>query len=335
SFGDSSECWRLLWLRLSLPRPSFPAAASLAGAALCQSMGSCVPQVRLSSRGSQQVSNPGDPQLCLSCEWGALLPLIACFGPKTKVVEGVSLVEQILSGLHFKRVVIDLPGAKAYIKEQAPLLAVNIKEMYKCLVLLEEQPEEHSNRGKLHMQVTMGETVIALYKADLCTHPVDVVVNASNEDLKHIGGLAEALSRAAGPALQEECDELVRRLGNLQPGDAVMTHAGKLPCKNVIHAVGPRWSSDRPEICVNLLRKTVKRCLQLAEMHKHRSIALPAISGGIFGFPMELCTYSICCASCCGTCVVPEKHTCKGKRLFICLIFSGIYSVFNATFPLK
>ncbi|NXX66941.1 PAR14 polymerase, partial [Spizella passerina] len=219
--------------------------------------------------------------------------VILLSGPKTKVLEGVSLVERILSGLHFKRVVIDLPGAKAYIKEQAHILALNIKDMYKCLVLLEEQPEEHSNRGKLHMQVTMGETVIALYKADLCTHPVDVVVNASNEDLKHIGGLAEALSRAAGPALQEECDELVRRLGNLQPGDAVMTRAGKLPCKNVIHAVGPRWSSDRPEICVNLLRKTVKKCLQLAEMHKHRSIALPAISGGIFGFPMELCTYSI------------------------------------------
>ncbi|NWZ96911.1 PAR14 polymerase, partial [Nesospiza acunhae] len=226
--------------------------------------------------------------------------VILLSGPKTKVLEGVSLVERILSGLHFKRVVIDLPGAKAYIKEQAHLLAPHIKEVYKCLVLLEEHPEEqlkeqkhHSNGGKLHMAVTMGETVIALYKADLCTHPVDVVVNASNEDLNHIGGLADALSRAAGPALQEECNELVRKLGNLQPGDAVMTRSGKLPCKNVIHAVGPRWSRERSEMCVNLLRKTVKNCLQLAETHNHRSIALPAISGGIFGFPMELCTYSI------------------------------------------
>ncbi|NXM11951.1 PAR14 polymerase, partial [Ploceus nigricollis] len=226
--------------------------------------------------------------------------VILLSGPKTKVLEGVSLVERILSGLHFKRVVIDLPGAKAYIKEQAHLLAPHIKEVFKCLVLLEEQPEEqlkeqkqHSNRGKLYMQVTMGETVIALYKADLCTHPVDVVVNASNEDLKHIGGLADALSRAAGPVLQEECDELVRTRGNLQPGDAVMTRAGKLPCKSVIHAVGPRWSGEKSEMCVNLLKKTVKNCLQLAETYRHCSIALPAISGGIFGFPMELCTYSI------------------------------------------
>ncbi|NXP65862.1 PAR14 polymerase, partial [Chloropsis cyanopogon] len=226
--------------------------------------------------------------------------VISLSGPKTRVLEGVSLVERILSGLHFKRVVIDLPGAKAYIKEQAHLLAPHIKQVFKCLVLLEEQPEEqleeqkeHSNRGKLYMQVTVGETVIALYKADLSTHPVDAVVNASNEDLRHIGGLAAALSRAAGPALQEECDELVRKLGNLQPGDAVITRAGKLPCKNVIHAFGPRWSKEKPETCVNLLRKTVKNCLQLAVTHKHRSIALPAISGGIFGFPLELCTYSI------------------------------------------
>ncbi|NXQ57750.1 PAR14 polymerase, partial [Anthoscopus minutus] len=226
--------------------------------------------------------------------------VISLSGPKKKVLEGVILVEQILSSLHFKRVVIDLPGAKAYIKEQEQLLVPLIKQMFKCLVLLEEQPEEqleeqkeHSNRGKPNMQVTVGETVIALYKADLCTHVVDVVVNASNEDLKHIGGLADALSRAAGPALQEECDELVRKLGNLEPGCAVITRAGKLPCKNVIHAVGPRWNKEKAEMSVNLLRKTVKKCLQVAEIHKHRSIALPAISGGIFGFPLELCTYSI------------------------------------------
>ncbi|NXC07344.1 PAR14 polymerase, partial [Orthonyx spaldingii] len=226
--------------------------------------------------------------------------VISLSGPKTKVLEGVSLVERILSGLHYKRVVIDLPGAQAYIKEEVHLLATHAKQVFKCLVLLEEQPEkqleeqkEHSKRGKPYMQVTMGKTLIALYEADLCTHPVDVVVNASNENLKHSGGLAEALSRAAGPALQEECDELVRRNGSLQPGSAVMTGAGKLPCKKVIHAVGPRWSKEESEMCVNLLRKTVKSCLKLAEIYNHHSIALPAISGGIFGFPLEDCTYLI------------------------------------------
>ncbi|NXC88526.1 PAR14 polymerase, partial [Cercotrichas coryphoeus] len=225
---------------------------------------------------------------------------ISLSGPKAKVLEGVSLVERILSGLHFKRVVIDLPGAKAYIKEQAHLLDPHIKQVFKCLVLLEEQPQKqleeqkvHSNRGKLCTLVAVGKTVVALYEADLCTHPVDVVVNASNGDLRHIGGLADALSRAAGPALQQECDELVRKRGNLQPGHAVITGAGNLPCKNVIHAVGPRWNEKESQKCMWVLKMTVKKCLLLADEYNHCSIALPAISGGIFGFPPQICADSI------------------------------------------
>ncbi|NXG87581.1 PAR14 polymerase, partial [Stercorarius parasiticus] len=225
--------------------------------------------------------------------------VISLSGPRREVLKGATLVEQILSGLHYKRVVIREPGAKSYFKERERFFAATAKQDFKCLVRLEEQSEEleeqqeHSNIGKPYGQVTTGGVVIAVYKADLCTYPVDVVVNASNEELKLIGGLAEALFKAAGPELQRECDELVKKNGRLQPGCAVILGAGKLPCKNVIHAVGPRWRKDDPEKCVFLLRKTVKKSLQLAETYNHRSIALPAISGGIFGFPLELCTYSI------------------------------------------
>ncbi|NXK13240.1 PAR14 polymerase, partial [Herpetotheres cachinnans] len=225
--------------------------------------------------------------------------VISLSGPRREVLKGVTLVEQILSGLHYKRVVIREPGARSYFQEREPFFAATAKQDFKCLIRLEEQSEqleeqqENSNTGKPYSQVTIGGIVIAVYKADLCTHPVDVVVNASNEDLKHIGGLAEALLKAAGPELQQECDELVRKNGSLQPGCAVITGAGKLPCKNIIHAVGPRWRKDEAEKCVFLLRKTVKKSLQLAETFNHHSIALPTISGGIFGFPRELCTYSI------------------------------------------
>ncbi|NXF49074.1 PAR14 polymerase, partial [Oceanites oceanicus] len=226
--------------------------------------------------------------------------VISLSGPRREVLKGVTLIEQILSGLHYKRVVIREPGAKSYFKEREHFFAASAKQDFECLVRLEEEAEEqleeqqeHSNIGKPYRQVTIGGIVIAVYKADLCTHPVDVVVNASNEELKHTGGLAQALLKAAGPELQEECDELVRKNGNLQPGCAVITGAGKLPCKNVIHAVGPRWRKDEEKKCVHLLRKTVKKSLQLADTFNHRSVALPAISGGIFGFPLELCTYSI------------------------------------------
>ncbi|NWR27497.1 PAR14 polymerase, partial [Tachuris rubrigastra] len=226
--------------------------------------------------------------------------VISLSGSRPKVLEGVSLVERILSGLCYKRVVIGAPGAKSYFKEQERVLASHAKQEFKCLVQLEEHSEEHleeqqehNKSGKPSIQVTMGDIVIAVYRADLCTHSVDAVVNASNEDLKHIGGLAEALLRAAGPTLQEECDELVRKNGRFQPGSAVITGAGKLPCKNVIHAVGPRWRKEEAERCLDLLRKTVKKSLELAETYNCCSIALPAISGGIFGFPLDLCTYSI------------------------------------------
>ncbi|XP_064307225.1 protein mono-ADP-ribosyltransferase PARP14 isoform X1 [Phalacrocorax carbo] len=221
--------------------------------------------------------------------------VISLSGPRKEVLKGVTLVEQILSGLHYKRVVISEPGAKSYLKEREHFFVTSVKHDFKCLVRLEEQSEqqEHSDTGKPYKQVTIGGVVIAVYKGNLCHYPVDVVVNASNEELKHIGGLAETLLKAAGPELQKECDELVRKNGSLQPGCAVITGAGELPCKNVIHAVGPRWRKDEAEKCVYLLRKTVKKSLQLAETFNHRSIALPAISGGIFGFPLELCTYSI------------------------------------------
>ncbi|XP_065527448.1 protein mono-ADP-ribosyltransferase PARP14 isoform X2 [Lathamus discolor] len=226
--------------------------------------------------------------------------VISLSGPRKEVLKGVTLVEQILSGLHYKRVVIREPGAKPYFKEREHFFAASAKQDFNCLVRLEEQSEEqveeqqgHSNVGKPYGQVTIGGVVVAVYKDDLCTHPVDVVVNASNEDLKHYGGVAWALLEAAGPEIQQECDELVKKNGRLQPGCVVITGAGKLPCKNIIHAVGPRWRKDEAEQCVCLLRQTVKKSLQLAETFHHRSIALPAISGGIFGFPLELCAYSI------------------------------------------
>ncbi|NXP80631.1 PAR14 polymerase, partial [Ramphastos sulfuratus] len=226
--------------------------------------------------------------------------VISLSGPRREVLKGVTLVEEILSGLHYKRVVIEKPGAKSFFKERERFFAASANQEFKCLIRLEEESEEHlekkqehSNIGKSYMQVTIGGTAVVLYKADLCSHPADVVVNAANEDLKHIGGLAAALLKAAGPELQRECDELVSKKGILHPGCAVVTGAGKLPCKNVIHAVGPRWRPDDPNKCMFLLKKTVKKSLQLADALNHHSIALPAVSGGFFGFPLELCTHSI------------------------------------------
>ncbi|XP_067405693.1 protein mono-ADP-ribosyltransferase PARP14-like [Emydura macquarii macquarii] len=229
---------------------------------------------------------------------------ISVSGPRVEVLQVVTKIEQILSSLHSKNVVIDKPGAKVFFKEQEHLYVTGVKQQFNCLIRLQEEGEEHGEdcevsnvhkkQGQPHYKMILQDgVVVAVYNGDLCSHPADVVVNASNEDLKHIGGLAEALLKAAGPELQTECDRIVQRRGPLQSGRAVITDAGNLPCKQVIHAVGPRWRDHEAEKCVRLLKRAVKESLHLAETYNHHSIAIPAISSGIFGFPLKLCARSI------------------------------------------
>ncbi|XP_041329145.1 protein mono-ADP-ribosyltransferase PARP14 [Pyrgilauda ruficollis] len=228
-------------------------------------------------------------------------PCISLKGPRAEVPEAFINFEKAVLSLYSKNVPIDKPGAKEFFTERKDLCILEAKQKFSCFISIKEEEEEEKGgkagakvRRKVYCEKNLpGGIMVGVYRGDLCDYPVDVVVNASNEKLKHSGGLAEALSRAAGPALQEECDELMKKLGNLQPGCAVITRAGKLPCKNVIHAVGPRWNERESQKCMWLLRKTVKKCLQLADIYNHCSIALPAISGGIYGFPPQICADSI------------------------------------------
>uniref|UniRef100_A0A4W6GAI1 Macro domain-containing protein n=1 Tax=Lates calcarifer TaxID=8187 RepID=A0A4W6GAI1_LATCA len=134
---------------------------------------------------------------------------------------------------------------------------------------------------------------IAVCKADMCSYPVNAVVNASNQDLKHNGGLAGALLSAAGPQLQVECDQIVNSRGQLKPGDCVITNAGgKLCCKYVIHAVGPKFDPAKTSKVLAQLKKAVKGSLELAEQRSCISVALPAISRSQ-GFNLSLCAATI------------------------------------------
>jgi O-acetyl-ADP-ribose deacetylase (regulator of RNase III) len=128
----------------------------------------------------------------------------------------------------------------------------------------------------------INETVIYIVEGDITDLEVDAVVNAANAQLVLGSGVAGAISEKGGPSIQEECD----RLGGTYVGGAVMTGAGNLPAKNVIHAVGPRMGEGEED---TKLRNATMNSLLVASEHHLKSLAFPAISTGVFGFPVEKC----------------------------------------------
>jgi O-acetyl-ADP-ribose deacetylase (regulator of RNase III) len=125
--------------------------------------------------------------------------------------------------------------------------------------------------------------IIRVIRADITTLEVDAIVNAANEHLQHGGGVALAISRAAGPELQAESNEVAP----VPTGHAKATGAYNLNAKWVIHAVGPRWfggENQEPELLESAYRESMKRAKELGA----ESIAFPSISTAIFGYPIEL-----------------------------------------------
>lgn len=135
------------------------------------------------------------------------------------------------------------------------------------------------------MEITVGTTAIRAEQGDLTTLQVDAIVNAANERLAHGGGLAGAIVRAGGYVIQEESDAWVLEHGPLTPGTAAVTGPGTLPCRAVIHVAGPVYRENRDN--EGLLRTAVGAALTATAGLEYRSVALPAISTGIFGYPRD------------------------------------------------
>jgi O-acetyl-ADP-ribose deacetylase (regulator of RNase III) len=126
--------------------------------------------------------------------------------------------------------------------------------------------------------------VIEIAEGDLTSEPLDAIVNAANAYLQHGGGVAGAIVREGGVTIQEESDAWVRKRGPVTFGHPAVTGPGSLPCRYIIHAVGPRWGEGDEEY---KLIAAVKGSLSVAEELQLTSLALPAISTGIFGFPRQ------------------------------------------------
>jgi len=218
-------------------------------------------------------------------------------------------LHEVINAVKKDSVPVDKPGMKKFfLSDKGPIFLKAVEDKNKCVILTTERNEDEaatdleteeeeawSTEEFVCSYPTKEGKTISVMKGDITKDRVDAIVNAANGDLNHIGGLAAAIVRAGGKTIQDECDDFVMRNGPLLEGHTHVTSAGMLPCKLVIHAFGPRWDSEadrKRKVEEETRQERYLRCAiasSLREAKDLRSIAIPAVSSGVFGFPRDLC----------------------------------------------
>lgn len=165
--------------------------------------------------------------------------------------------------------------------------------------------------------LVVNQSTISLVEGDITAQETDAIVNAANSQLILGAGVAGAIRSKGGPAIQQECN----RIGGTPVGTAVITTGGNLPAKHVIHAVGPRTGEGDEK---SKLQAATEASLQVAEENSLSSLTFPAISTGIFGFPIERCAHIMLQA----TAAFLNKET-GIREVRFCLWGADAYHVFE------
>jgi O-acetyl-ADP-ribose deacetylase (regulator of RNase III) len=170
----------------------------------------------------------------------------------------------------------------------------------------------------MQAEYKINQSLVMLMEGDITDLDVDAIVNAANAQLILGSGVAGAIHQKGGPSIQEECE----RIGGTYVGGAVLTNAGNLKAKHVIHAVGPHLGEGDED---TKLRNATMNSLLLAEEHDLKSIAFPAISTGVFRFPVDKCAEIML------TIVVEFlKRPGKLEKVIFCLVGSNTYHIFKS-----
>jgi len=230
-------------------------------------------------------------------------------GTTDGVQKGTKLVQDLASKVLSEKLFLNKPGMRKVLGQSKGKKLLSLMENEnKCVIEHyisekyesskkpgEKKEENQGKKEKLCSFLTPEGKNILVFKDNICDRNVDVIVNAANSNLHHVGGVSKAIAEAAGEVFKDECDQYIVDRGPLLDGHVVATSAGKLPFKKVIHAVGPKWTKEaawekrmgRSPRQESLLSYTVKNALDSAKSYK--SIALPAISTGVYDFPYQLC----------------------------------------------
>ena len=172
------------------------------------------------------------------------------------------------------------------------------------------------------MEKQIGQSFLEIIDGDITSLEVDAIVNAANSYLQHGGGVAGAISRKGGPTIQDESNIWVAARGEVAVGTCAITSGGDLPCRYVIHAVGPQMGEGQED---EKLKNATLSSLAMAEKHNLTSIAFPAISTGIFGYPMERCA-KIMLKTVCGHLI----RSTQIKRVIFCLFGQEAFDMFKS-----
>lgn len=132
----------------------------------------------------------------------------------------------------------------------------------------------------------INQAKLSITKGDITQQTTDAIVNAANSSLMGGGGVDGAIHRAGGPAILEECKQIVSRQGRLPTGQAVITTAGNMKAKHVVHTVGPIWHGGSQKEA-ELLASAYQESLKLAAENHLNSISFPSISTGAYGYPLD------------------------------------------------
>ena len=173
------------------------------------------------------------------------------------------------------------------------------------------------------MKLNVNSIIIELVKGDVTSLNVDAIVNAANSELQLGLGVAGAVRKNGGPTIQDECNEIISQKGRISVGNAVITKGGNLKAKYVIHAVGPYGDDQNRK---NLLKNAIKNSLTICANHKLTSIGIPAISTGIYGYPIQEASEVIL-----STCKEFAKEDSSINHIKICLFDLDYFEIFKET----